>query len=98
MWRNGVVRIIVRVSLRKGRATRVAVTVPGGGRDATRVRTYGKAGSRAVIVNLGFYGPKAWTVLSLPVSITERPGKTARGTIVVTIRKGTPTAKVVPRR
>ena len=49
-----------------------------------------------MIVNVGFYGPKAWTVLSLPVSITERPGKTARGRIVITIRKGTPVAKVVP--
>ena len=96
MWRNGVVRLIVRVSLRKGHATRVAITVPGGGSDATRIRTYGKAGARAVIVNVGFYGPKAWTVLSLPVSITERPGKTARGRIVITIRKGTPVAKVVP--
>ncbi len=98
MWRNGVVRLVVRVSLRKGRATRVAITVPGGGSDATRVRTYGKAGNRAVIVNTGFYGPKAWTVLSLPISIAERPGKTARGRIVITIRKGTPVAKVVPAR
>jgi hypothetical protein len=96
MWRNGVVRLIVRVSLRKGHATRVAITVPGGGSDATRIRIYGKAGARAVIVNVGFYGPKAWTVLSLPVSITERPGKTARGRIVITIRKGTPVARVVP--
>ncbi|MGE0028189.1 MAG: hypothetical protein AB7O78_15045 [Thermoleophilia bacterium] len=98
MWRNGVLRLVVRVSLRKGRATQVGVTVPGGGRDATRVRTFGKAGNRAVIVNLGFYGPKGWTVLSLPISVTERPGATVRGRIVVTMRKGGPVATVVPAR
>jgi hypothetical protein len=93
-----VLRLVVRVSLRKGTATRVALTVPGGGRGATRVRTYGRSGARAVIVNVGFLGPKSWTVLSLPLSITERPGTTTRGRIVVTMRKGTAIAKVINGR
>ena len=90
--------LIMRVSLRSRRATRVALTVPGGVHGSTRTRIFAARGARAVIVAVGFRGPRAWTVLSLPLAITEAPGATARGRVVVTIRKGSPSAKVVPGR